>query len=866
MACQAASDAAAVIGGEVYFPPGTYRVTDLVWYSKVWFRGAGMGSTILKRYGAGDVIKSDDFDALTGTSSTGGVNSCRISDLSINGDFDNDAVPATTLSGNVLVGDTTINAVTTGFAASGSIVIVGALNSGLSEVVTYTGVTGTSFTGCTRAREDTIAVAHTSGDVVFQRSTHGYGIRVYGYDFKIDRVAISRTRQDGLYAEWAPVGGSLPSPHSMDASVSNVKIHHCQGTGLTWLGPHDSKLHTMLSWVNNLHGIRVVGNAAAENWTNCHSYGVQVFSWVLGSGGQLENCIGEQAKNGQFLIIGNETLLSNCWAFGSAGTAVKGFLLGDGTRTVTATRIGGYVRSCEAGAVDFTGDGGGNVVDVSNYQLTGNAFVGTAAATTRVMVRDQGAGATLNGNTFQIPSTSTARVLVGAASSGTLEIFSALDCAGTNAYSAINYALYLHKTSFATGAAVGLAFADANSPAVQASIISTRQGAGLGSLEFITASTAGFPAERMRIDKDGHVGIGVTSPAAMLHLPAGTATAGTGPLLLTSGTVLSSPVAGMLEFTTDDFFATITTGTARKAFVLDNGTRLTSGRVPFATTNGRLTDSASLVFDGTHLGIGVATPTNDLSFGNSAAHTIWTENSATDVVGRATTIAAGSTVAGTSVNDVVGGNLILQAGLGTGAAVESIHFQLGTNIASGKVLQTMSTKVSITNNGILHVIPLAGAGSAIAISTGYNANQTYRNDIVTSVHTSTATSNYLTFAISDQTGTNADTFRINGGGIICVLSGKTLAVGNTGTVVRSGTAGTNKIDLFDGTAPTGTLTNGVSLYSGSGKLKSIDAAGTDGHVVIASAVNVQTPTLQNRTITVDIGGTTYYITAKTTND
>jgi hypothetical protein len=69
---------------------------------------------------------------------------------------------------------------------------------------------------------------------------------------------------------------------------------------------------------------------------------------------------------------------------------------------------------------------------------------------------------------------------------------------------------------------------------------------------------------------------------------AGTATAGTAPLKFTSGTSLTAPEAGAIEFTTDDYFATITTGTARKAFVLDDGARLTSGKIPVATTNGRL--------------------------------------------------------------------------------------------------------------------------------------------------------------------------------------------------------------------------------------------------------------------------------------
>jgi len=42
---------------------------------------------------------------------------------------------------------------------------------------------------------------------------------------------------------------------------------------------------------------------------------------------------------------------------------------------------------------------------------------------------------------------------------------------------------------------------------------------------------------------------------------------------------------------------------------------------------------------------------------------------------------------------------------------------------------------------------------------------------------------------------------------------------------RGTTAGTNQIALFNGTAPVGTLTNGVSLYSSSGDLNFMDSAG-----------------------------------------
>lgn len=55
----------------------------------------------------------------------------------------------------------------------------------------------------------------------------------------------------------------------------------------------------------------------------------------------------------------------------------------------------------------------------------------------------------------------------------------------------------------------------------------------------------------------GQMGVGgITSPTAMLHLPAGTATASTAPLKFTSGTVLGTPEAGTIEYDGTDFFLT----------------------------------------------------------------------------------------------------------------------------------------------------------------------------------------------------------------------------------------------------------------------------------------------------------------------
>lgn len=96
--------------------------------------------------------------------------------------------------------------------------------------------------------------------------------------------------------------------------------------------------------------------------------------------------------------------------------------------------------------------------------------------------------------------------------------------------------------------------------------------------------------DRMRIQNDGKVAIGSFAPTAMLHIQAGTATANTAPLKFTSGTLMTTPEAGAVEFLTDKAYLTITTGAARKELALAD-TALTSGQSPTITTNGRLTNS-----------------------------------------------------------------------------------------------------------------------------------------------------------------------------------------------------------------------------------------------------------------------------------
>lgn len=67
---------------------------------------------------------------------------------------------------------------------------------------------------------------------------------------------------------------------------------------------------------------------------------------------------------------------------------------------------------------------------------------------------------------------------------------------------------------------------------------------------------------------------------------AGTATAGTAPLKFTSGTLLSSPEAGAVEFNTDSLYFTITTGTVRKKVAIYDDSSGATGDIYYRDSSG----------------------------------------------------------------------------------------------------------------------------------------------------------------------------------------------------------------------------------------------------------------------------------------
>lgn len=114
--------------------------------------------------------------------------------------------------------------------------------------------------------------------------------------------------------------------------------------------------------------------------------------------------------------------------------------------------------------------------------------------------------------------------------------------------------------------------------------------------------------EKMRLTGSGQLGILQTSPTALLHLGAGTATASTAPLKFASGTNLTSPENGAIEYNGNNLYFTDSTSTR---YALNN-------------------------YNGSFSGVGTATTTFTVTIGHTMSNTTYkTIITPTDLLGAA---------------------------------------------------------------------------------------------------------------------------------------------------------------------------------------------------------------------------------------
>jgi hypothetical protein len=103
---------------------------------------------------------------------------------------------------------------------------------------------------------------------------------------------------------------------------------------------------------------------------------------------------------------------------------------------------------------------------------------------------------------------------------------------------------------------------------------------GYAALSFNDTGLAGDSSSSPASNTTGNVGHGVSSPTAVLHLAAGTSAPSTSPFKFTSGTNLTTPEAGAMEWDGTSLYITQTTGPTRKTLAyLDSNITGTSSNI-----------------------------------------------------------------------------------------------------------------------------------------------------------------------------------------------------------------------------------------------------------------------------------------------
>jgi hypothetical protein len=264
-------------------------------------------------------------------------------------------------------------------------------------------------------------------------------------------------------------------------------------------------------------------------------------------------------------------------------------------------------------------------------------------------------------------------------------------------------------------------------------------------------------------------------------------------------TTVASGVTSFTAGTTGFTPSTATTGAVTLAGTLataNGGTNLTSftsGGVVYASSTSALATGSGLTFDGTDV----------LSVQNitSTKFGLYSEGAGVLFGGNATANYLRFTVANAEQMRLT------TTGLGIGTSSPAYKLDV---TGSGRVTTSFSVGGAPTGYGVLQVVSddTNAAPRQLSIRGTTNGNK----NLFLGFNT---TSDFAAIqAIIDGTGYVPLVLQPSGGNVL---------VG--GTAARGTTVGTAHLDLFNGTAPAGTLTNGVSLYSSSGDLKFMNAAG-----------------------------------------
>lgn len=232
------------------------------------------------------------------------------------------------------------------------------------------------------------------------------------------------------------------------------------------------------------------------------------------------------------------------------GTGTSGqYLKTDGTGVLSwDTPAGGGSSSGAAGAIQYSNGSGGFSAEEANlfYNSTSNQLQLAGGTGYNLQITNDNGGIQINQSSAERTGALNG-INVSANATGNVNI----NITNTNTGADANSRLLLTTAGAGGDPFVGLSVGDATYiiGVDNSDVNKLRIGLGTDPSDITTSS--------ITID-GGKMGLaGITSPTAVLHLPAGTASAQSAPIKLTSGTALTTPEDGALEYHASHLYFTI---------------------------------------------------------------------------------------------------------------------------------------------------------------------------------------------------------------------------------------------------------------------------------------------------------------------
>jgi hypothetical protein len=180
-------------------------------------------------------------------------------------------------------------------------------------------------------------------------NTAGVGIQLYGYGYTFRNLIVRNFDGHGIESDWN--GSQGFGQDGPEAQFDNVKVHDCDGMGVRFAGPHDSKFANCVFFRNNLN-LYLGPNAVACQFKNFHSWSPTTQGVVVEGGySQWSNAAAEGAggDRANFVMLGGGGTMTGCHFYGTDGS---------GSENATGLQLGQTGDSTYgsgAGAVTVTG-------------------------------------------------------------------------------------------------------------------------------------------------------------------------------------------------------------------------------------------------------------------------------------------------------------------------------------------------------------------------------------------------------------------------------------------------------------------------------------------------------------------------------